>query len=110
MDTEDRQFMVSMFQQFRTDIRSDILTEIRADLNYWFEQVQSRIDAVHNRMDVFAEELRQFKVEVRNRFNGLGDYILSHDRTFLEHAKAATSLEERVNRLEQRVDRLEDTG
>lgn len=117
MDAEDRKFIVGMFEQFRIDIRTDIITEVRAQLNQFRAELnQFRVELNQLKADLnqfkseFRAELNQFQVEVRKRFDGLGNYLLSHDRSFLEQAEGTASLEQRIDRLEKRVDRLEDAG
>jgi hypothetical protein len=73
------------------------------EMRIGFGQVVSAVQQTNQRLDLTNEHLKEFKVSVNSKLDGIGNYLRLIDRNFV-------GVEMRLTKIEHRVDKLEDVG
>ncbi len=93
--------VVSAVQQTNEQL---IQTNLRLDqTNLRLDQTNLRLDQTNLQLDQSNEHLKEFKLSVNSKLDGIGNYLKLIDRNF-------DGVEMRLTKIEHRVDRLEDAG
>lgn len=83
-----------------TNQRVDGINQRLDETNQRLDATNQRLDKTNERLDDAIFELRTFRRETGERFDGVGVYLRAINGTLLDHSQKLHNLEKRVSKLE----------